>query len=82
MPVGRWDRCDWQPFLKAAFERNPVTLEYFHEMEIHEIFEEMNSWPDESIYSETAWPNPMRWSTSNEVTDLKRRSYSFTYSNH
>jgi hypothetical protein len=45
------DVCDWEPFLKAAFERNPVSVLHFSSKEINEIYEEMKAWPGESIYS-------------------------------
>ena len=49
--AGRFmDSCDWQPFMKAAFERNPVSVEYFREMEVEKMFTLLNEWPDESIY--------------------------------
>ncbi len=44
------DRCDWRPFLKAAFERNPVSVDYFIDMDIPEIYAALDSWPGESIY--------------------------------
>jgi hypothetical protein len=49
--AGRYmDSCDWQPFLKAAFERNPVSIDYFKDMEIEKIHAILTEWPDESIY--------------------------------
>jgi hypothetical protein len=45
------DSCDWEPFLKAAFERNPVSVLHFSSKEIDEIYEEMKAWPEESIYA-------------------------------
>ncbi len=51
--AGRFmDSCDWKPFLKAAFERNPVSIEFFREKEISALYQELQSWPDESIYEE------------------------------
>jgi hypothetical protein len=44
------DSCDWQPFLKAAYERNPVSVDYFSEMEMDQVFTILMAWPDESIY--------------------------------
>jgi hypothetical protein len=44
------DSCDWKPFLKAAFERNPVSVDYFREMEMDRVYSVLSSWPDESIY--------------------------------
>ena len=49
--AGRYmDRCNWQPFLKAVFERNPVAAKVFRECTIHEVYDHLISWPDESIY--------------------------------
>ncbi len=49
--AGRFmDVCDWKPFFKAAFERNPVSVEMFRDMELPVIYEQMNGWPGESIY--------------------------------
>ena len=49
--AGRYmDVCDWKPFLMAAFDRNPVSIEYFREMELPEVFRQLKSWPNESIY--------------------------------
>jgi hypothetical protein len=44
------DSCDWKPFYKAAFERNPVSIEHFHDMDLPGIYNQLLSWPDESIY--------------------------------
>ncbi|HEY5510077.1 MAG TPA: hypothetical protein VIK10_03530 [Prolixibacteraceae bacterium] len=44
------DMVDWRPFLKAALERNPVSLEGLKDMETEEIFQLILSLPNESIY--------------------------------
>ena len=44
------DSCDWKPFFKAAFERNPVSIERFRDIELDAVSEQLQSWPDESIY--------------------------------
>jgi hypothetical protein len=44
------DSCHWAPYYKAVFERNPVTLAVFSEKELMEIYQELQSWPGESIY--------------------------------
>ncbi len=65
--AGRYmDTCDWQPFLKAAFERNPVSVEYFSEKEYAAIYQELLSWPDESIYEGN------RLALPDEVVNFKR----------
>ena len=44
------DLVDWRPFLKAALERNPVSLDGLKEMEKDEVFQLLLSLPNESIY--------------------------------
>ncbi len=49
--AGRYmDSCDWEPFFKAAFGRNPVSVQYFQEMDLAAAHAQLQSWPDESIY--------------------------------
>jgi hypothetical protein len=49
--AGRYmDSCDWQPFLKAAFERNPVAVERFRDQDLSAVYDQLQSWPNESIY--------------------------------
>ncbi len=49
--AGRYmDSCNWEPFLKAAFERNPVALDRFKDMDLSDAFRLLQNWPDESIY--------------------------------
>ena len=49
--AGRFmDVCDWKPFFKATFERNPVSLEFFVDKDLNEVYKELTTWPDESIY--------------------------------
>ncbi|MCK9422153.1 MAG: hypothetical protein M0Q38_06110 [Bacteroidales bacterium] len=49
--AGRFmDSCDWNPFFKAAFERNPVSIEYFHELDLPAVYQQLLSWPGESLY--------------------------------
>ncbi|HZX61604.1 MAG TPA: hypothetical protein VFE66_00245, partial [Bacteroidales bacterium] len=52
------DSCDWIPFLKAAFERNPVSVDYFSEMEMDQAYTVLMAWPDESIYEGNALAMP------------------------
>ncbi len=44
------ERCDWQPFIKAAVERNPVSIEAAKEKTIQQAYDRLSSMPDESIY--------------------------------
>jgi len=49
--TGRYmDYCDWDPFLKAVMERNPVSVAYFRQMELPEVYSRILEWPNESIY--------------------------------
>ncbi|MCX6265838.1 MAG: hypothetical protein NTW16_00570 [Bacteroidetes bacterium] len=49
--AGRFmDSCDWEPFFKAAFERNPVSIQQFRDLDLTAIHGELQSWPNESIY--------------------------------
>jgi hypothetical protein len=49
--AGRYmDSCDWKPFCKAAFERNPVSIEQFHDLDLQGVYDLLQSWPNESIY--------------------------------
>jgi len=49
--AGRYmDSCDWKPFFKAVFERNPVSVGYFKGKELSEVYRELTSWSGESIY--------------------------------
>jgi len=60
------DICDWEPFKKAAFERNPVSLKYFEGKEMQWVYDELLSWPGESIYAENRLAMP------DEVVNYKR----------
>jgi hypothetical protein len=65
--AGRYmDYCEWKPFFKAAYERNPVSVTYFREKEIGEIYDELKSWPGESIYDAN------RLALPDEVVNFKR----------
>ena len=44
------DLVNWKPFLKAAIERNPVSLEGLKDKAIEEVFELLKGLPNESIY--------------------------------
>ena len=65
--AGRWmEYCDWGPFLKAAMERNPVSIAYFREKDPKQVSEQLARWPDESIYEGN------RLSMPDEVVNFKR----------
>jgi hypothetical protein len=43
-------KCRWEPFIKAAMERNPVSLEKTSSMSIDEAHNWLQRMPDQSIY--------------------------------
>ena len=49
---------DWQPFLKAAFERNPVCIQKTKEHSDDELFPLLENLPNESIYDGTRIAQP------------------------
>lgn len=61
------NNTDWRPFLKAAFERNPVTIEFFKDYSnINDIYQILNNFENESIYDGTRLAQP------DEVINFKR----------
>ena len=44
------DKIDWRPFLKAAFERNPVSFTDLNEKNNYEVYSLLKKLPVESIY--------------------------------
>ncbi|MEI6900828.1 MAG: hypothetical protein WCL00_13195, partial [Bacteroidota bacterium] len=65
--AGRYmDSCDWTPFLKAVFERNPVSVLSFNNMDQEEVYHILNQWPNESIYDGN------RLALPDEVVNFKR----------
>jgi len=42
--------CDWRPFIKAAIERNPVSIEEAKSKSIEECYQWLQSMPNGSIY--------------------------------
>ncbi len=49
---------DWQPFLKAAFERNPVCIEKTKELSDDALLQTLEKLPNESIYDGTRLAQP------------------------
>jgi hypothetical protein len=65
--AGRYmDSCDWIPFFKAAFERNPVSIEHFRGIDLQAVYDQLQSWPNESIYDGN------RLALPDEVVNFKR----------
>lgn len=44
------ETCDWQPFIKAAVERNPVSIEAAKEKTVQQTYDWLSNMPNESIY--------------------------------
>ncbi len=65
--AGRYmNSIDWNPFYKAAFERNPVSVLFFMGHSLELVYETLLHWPDESIYSENQLALP------DEVVNFQR----------
>jgi hypothetical protein len=60
-------RSAWRPFLKAALERNPVTLTITNSMNIDQAYSYLGSLDAESIYDE-----PFRLAQPDEVVNFGR----------
>jgi hypothetical protein len=50
--------CDWSPFLKAAVERNPVCREATKDLDAEQIYAELKSFAEDSIYDGTRVAQP------------------------
>lgn len=44
------DTCDWQPFITAAMERNPVCVEAARDQSVQEVYDQLLRMDGESIY--------------------------------
>lgn len=51
-------RTDWQPFLKAAFERNPVSVEAAKDLDDAAVVARLEAMPAESIYDGSRMAQP------------------------
>jgi len=58
--------CDWQPFVKAAIERNPVSVEMLQDKSIDEVYQWLNRIENISIYEGNRLAQP------DEVTNYLR----------
>ncbi|MCJ7693453.1 MAG: hypothetical protein MUO22_08575 [Sedimentisphaerales bacterium] len=52
------DRCDWEPFIKAAVERNPVSVQMASSMSIEEVYSWLEGMRDVSIYDSCRLAQP------------------------
>jgi hypothetical protein len=57
----------WKPFIKAAVERNPVSLNSAGNLELNDVYKQLLSFTEESIYDE-----PVRLAQPDEVYNYKR----------
>jgi hypothetical protein len=62
----RMDLVDWNPFIKAVIERNPVCVDALKNMDIQEIYSTLKNLPEESIYNE-----PTRLALPDEVWNFQ-----------
>ncbi|MDD5326803.1 MAG: hypothetical protein PHY02_03195 [Phycisphaerae bacterium] len=44
------ESCDWEPFIKAAVERNPVSIQMTESMSLEQVFDWLNKMNNDSIY--------------------------------
>ena len=51
-------RCEWEPFIKAAVERNPVSVAVSQNMDIDQAYNWLVAMPDESIYDGSRLAQP------------------------
>jgi len=58
--------CDWQPFIKAAIERNPVSIEATESMSLDAVYNWLGQMKDDSIYDGKRLAQP------DEVANYKR----------
>ncbi len=52
------ESCEWEPFVKAAVERSPVSLEKTKSMSLDEVCGWLARMPDASIYDENRLAQP------------------------
>jgi len=51
-------RCDWRPFVKAAIERCPVSIEKHTDDSIEQVYSQLTALSNESIYDGTRLAQP------------------------
>jgi hypothetical protein len=52
------ESCDWQPFIKAAIERSPVSIDKYKSLFIEQIYQQLKAMPNESIYDDKRLAQP------------------------
>jgi hypothetical protein len=50
--------CDWQPYIKSAIERSPVSIEKTKDKSVEECFKWLQNIPNESIYDNQRLAQP------------------------
>lgn len=53
-----FSRIDWRPFVKAAMERNPVSVQGSKDWSLEHLLESLNTWASDSIYDGTRIAQP------------------------
>ena len=59
-------RCEWEPFIKAAVERSPVSIEFAKNLSVDEVLAWLNQMENVSIYDGTRLAQP------DEMTNYNR----------
>ncbi|MBW8002253.1 MAG: hypothetical protein FVQ80_09555 [Planctomycetes bacterium] len=52
------ETCDWQPFVKAAIQRNPVSLEMANTASVQDAYQRLNTMAENSIYDGSRLAQP------------------------
>lgn len=52
------ESCDWQPFIKSAIERSPVSIEMTKDKSIEQVYQWLKAMPNESIYDNKRLAQP------------------------
>ena len=52
------ESCDWEPFIKAAVERNPVSIQKTEGLSVDEVYAWLEKMPESSIYDRTRLAQP------------------------
>ncbi|MHC4293688.1 MAG: hypothetical protein ACYSTX_05275, partial [Planctomycetota bacterium] len=66
------ETCDWLPFVIAAVQRNPVSIEQNSSKSIEEIYSDLKNMPNESIYDNKRLAQPDEVSNYNTGDGLEK----------
>ena len=64
--------CDWTPFLKAAVERNPVSLEMTQKMSVEQTYDWLEQMRNDSIYDADRLAQPDEVANYNSSDGLEK----------